>query len=99
MAQIDTSAEGLLRMIGRLTREYGETAASNFALDEQLNRALVQLQDLTAQNAVKDAALADLKAQVASMGAQLDTLRMAADPDPSHAHRYTRANRKPRKVA
>ena len=96
MAQIDTTPEGLLRLVTRLTSEYAETSVSNFALDEQLNRALVQLQDLTEQIAVKDAALADQRAQIEDMGKQIDQFRAKADPDPAHAHRYARATRKPK---
>ena len=96
MAQIDTSPDGLLRVIGRLTREYGETAAANFALDEQLNLAILHCQDLAEQVVAKDAALADLRAQVEDLGKQIDQFRAKADPNPAHAHRYIRATRKPK---
>jgi len=94
MAQVDTSPEGLLRILGRLTREYGETAAANFALDEQLNLAIDQVSQLMEMVVVKDKALADFHEQVAEMGKQLDQFRVAADPE--NAHRYVRAKRAPR---
>lgn len=94
MAQIDVSLEGLSRLVARLTKEYGETAAANFALDEQLNLAGMQLQSLLETLATKDEALIGLHEQVREMGAELDKLRLKNDPE--NAHRYARATRKPR---
>lgn len=96
MAQIDVSPEGLMRLVTRLTREYGDTAAANFALDEQLNLAIQQNQQLAEMVALKDEALIGLHEQVATMGKTIDQMRAAADPDPKNAHRYVRAKRAPR---
>ena len=96
MAMIDTSPDGLARIVGRLTREYGETAAANFALDTQLDLELQRSAALIEQLAARDEMLEGLRLQVFNMGAELDKLRLAADPDPKNAHRYSRAKRKAR---
>lgn len=96
MAEIDTSPEGMARLVGRLTREYGETATANFALDDQLNLALLQIQAQTALVEGKDVIIKAMRDQIAEMGADMDKLRLQLDP--ANTHRYARAKRKPRKA-
>jgi hypothetical protein len=93
MAQIDVSLEGLGRLVNRLTKEYGELCGANFALDEQLNMAVLQVQHLAEQRNDKEVALKALRAHNEEMGIEIDKLRKALDPDPAHTHRYGRANR------
>lgn len=96
MAQIDISHDGLTRLVGRLTRELGDLMVGNFAIDEQLNLAILQVQNLVEIVDAKETALVDLRAKVESMGAEIDKLRLTLDDDPAHAHRYARAKRTPR---
>ena len=87
----------MARLVGRLTREYGETAAANFALDDQLNLAMLQAHAQAELIEGKDVIIAAMRAQIGEMGADIDRLRVELDP--ANAHRYARAKRKPRKPA
>lgn len=97
MPNIDVSNDGLVRLVNRLTREYGEAAAANFALDEQLAAVAAQHVGFVEQITAKDEMLTSLRAQIEAMGKEIDTMRLAADPE--NPHRYMRATRKPKRVS